>query len=52
LRATHRDVRFHKTGHGEVVHVKFDLMKYPMGTLLICFGQYITLQLKVDRVGI
>jgi len=43
LKATHRDVRFRKTGHGEAVQVEFDLMKYPMGTLLMCFGQYIIL---------
>jgi peptide methionine sulfoxide reductase MsrA len=43
----------HKTGHAEAVHVEFDPNKYPMRTLLMCFGQYIIiLQLKIDRVGI
>ncbi len=45
-----RDVCSHKTGHTEAVHVEFDPNEVSYKDLVDVFGQYIILQLKIDRV--
>jgi len=52
MKATHRDVCSHKTGHAKAVQIEFDANEVSYGDVVNVFWSIHKPTTKIDRVGI